>query len=178
MSQTPTEEGIARSGSTLPGDVVTVMALRSDGNPYRWWKAQVESVSNGRIVTVSRVDEPVQGPSGGWVHTHDTRTIYWFKRPYNLSEVYEPSGRLKQIYIHIASPPALRGDEILYTDHELDVVRRPGHPIRVLDEDEFSVAARHYGYSPAFQASCRKAVEEARRLARHWTPLGPPRRGA
>ena len=158
------------------GDSITVTALKSDGNPYRWWRPVVESVGKDRLVTLSCIGDPVHGPGGGWTQRHHIRTIYWFDRPYNLMEVYEADGRLKQIYIHIASVPVLEGKRLVYTDHELDVVRRCGQRARVVDEDEFVAAARQFGYSREFQASCRRAVAEALRLVSAWAPIGPPPR--
>lgn len=157
-----------------PGEVIQIRALKADGQPYRWWPGRVESVESDRIVTVSRAGHAVEGPKGGWESRFDLRAVYWFERPYNLVEVYLADGRLKQIYIHIASPAVLSGRVLTYTDHELDVVWRPGRKPRVLDEGEFCTAATEYGYSPEFQKSCRKAVTAALKLVRRWQPVGPP----
>jgi protein associated with RNAse G/E len=117
----------------------------------------------------------VDGPKGGWISRFDVRTVYWFERPYNLVEVYLPDGELKQVYVHIASPACIQNGELCYTDHELDVVWRPGQRPRVVDEQEFSAAASEYGYSPEFQKVCRRAVGQALKLIRGWKVLGPPR---
>lgn len=164
----------AQMGNVRPGDSITVTALKSDGEPYRWWRAIVESVCESRMVTLTRIGDPVHGPGGGWTQRHHIRTFYWLNRPYNLMEVYEPDGRLKQIYIHIASAPIFYGHHLTYTDHELDVVRRHGQPVRVVDQDEFMAAAHRFGYSHEFQAACRKAVSEALTVCSRWRPLGPP----
>lgn len=156
------------------GDIVTVRAKKSDGTVYRWWRARVESSHGDRIVTVSRVGDAVKGPAGGWSMKHAQRTIYWFDRPYNLTEMYEKDGRLKQVYVHIATPAQIQGTTIEYTDLELDVVRRPGQPVRVVDEDEFCAACTEYGYTDEFQVSCRQAVNRAVELARTWRAGGPP----
>ena len=157
------------------GDVITVRALKADGHTYRWWSARVESIDAEKIVTVSPAGHYVDGPKGGWVSSFDIRTVYWFDRPYNLVEVYMPDGRLKQVYVHIASPAHIQHRELCYTDHELDVVWRPGHRPRVVDEQEFCAAASEYGYSPEFQKVCRRAVGQALKLVRGWTVLGTPR---
>jgi protein associated with RNAse G/E len=155
--------------------MITVRALKADGRTYRWWSAWVESFDAERIVTVSPAGHYVDGPQGGWVSRFDVRTVYWFARPYNLVEVYLPDGQLKQVYVHIASPAHVENGDLCYTDHELDVVWRPGHRPRVVDEQEFCAAASEYGYSPEFQKVCRRAVGQALKLIRGWTVLGPPR---
>ncbi|HLJ68461.1 MAG TPA: DUF402 domain-containing protein [Chloroflexota bacterium] len=157
------------------GETLEVRALKSDGTVYRWWRTTLESWDRDGVVTVNRAGDPVHGPGGGWAMKHATRSYYWFSRPYNLAEVYQPSGRLKQIYIHIASPARLTSGVLSYTDHELDVVKRPGQALLVRDEDEFEDACALYGYSPEFQCSCREAVDEAARVATRWRCAGPPR---
>lgn len=156
------------------GDLITVRALKADGHTYRWWTSWVEAIDKERIVTVSPMGHFVGGPKGGWISRFDIRTVYWFERPYNLVEVYLPDGSLKQVYVHIASPACLEHGELCYTDHELDVVWRPGHRPRVVDEQEFCAAASEYGYSPEFQKVCRRAVGQALQLVRGWTVSGPP----
>lgn len=158
-----------------PGDTIEIRALKSDGTVYRRWQSRVESCTADSVVTVNRVGDPVGGPCGGWAFKHATRTHYWTDRQYNLAEVYQPDGRLKQIYIHIASPACIDGDALSYTDLELDVVKRPGQPLRIVDQDEFDAACMQYGYSHELQCSCRQAVGEAVDLATRWRCSGVPK---
>ncbi len=156
------------------GDVIVLRAHKSDGTVYRWWRATVESIDAERVVVVNRVGDRVDGPGGGWSWKHALRATYWFDRSYNLVEAYHADGRLKQIYIHIATPAVIQNNSLNYTDLELDVIKRPGQPLRIVDEDEFDEAARYYGYTPEFQCSCREAVDEAMRLAKSWRCTGAP----
>jgi protein associated with RNAse G/E len=158
------------------GDRILVHAYKACGDCYRWWPATVESIDSERVVTMSRVGHSVRGSKGGWVSKFDVRGVYWFDRPYNLVEVYLPNGKLKQVYIHIASPARIKEGSLTYVDHELDVVRRPGQPVRIVDENEFEEAAEEYGYSADFRSACRDAVDEALRVAESWNPRGAPRR--
>jgi protein associated with RNAse G/E len=158
------------------GDRILVHAHKACGDCYRWWPATVESIDDERVVTMSRVGHSVRGPKGGWVSKFDIRGVYWFDRQYNLVEVYLSSGKLKQVYIHIASPARIDDRNVTYIDHELDVVARPGQPVRIVDEREFEEAAEEYGYSAAFQSACRHAVDEALQVVATWSPSGAPRR--
>lgn len=154
------------------GDVIQVEALKFDGKPYRWWRSTVESVSADYVTTVNRIGDVVEDTEMGWIGRHNLRNFYWFGRPYNLMEVYERSGRLRQLYVHIASPPRVEGDTLVYVDYELDVSWRPGEAPRVRDQDEFAVAAEKYGYSPEFQEACWRAVDEALGLVGSWRARG------
>jgi predicted RNA-binding protein associated with RNAse of E/G family len=89
-----------------------------------------------------------------------------------LIEVYTPDGALTQVYINIGSPPRFSGTGFSWTDHELDISKSPGHPARLVDEDEFAAAALRYAYTPAFQIHCYSAAADALRLAESWHPAG------
>lgn len=156
------------------GESVEVHACKADGTVYRSWRGTVESVCGESLTVLNRAGDRVDGPCGGWCFKHAMRTIYWFSRPYNLAELYHPDGRLKQIYIHIASPAYVEDCIVRYTDHELDVVKRPGQPLRVVDEDEFDQACSDFGYTKEFQGLCRHAVAEAINLASTWRCSGCP----
>ena len=104
-----------------------------------------------------------------------SRTTYWLDKPYNLGELYEPNGRLKELYIHICSPARTHTGRLEFIDYELDVVKKFGQ-VRVVDEDEFAAAVSQYGYTEEHCTFCEQAVKQAIELARRWRPGGPPRR--
>jgi predicted RNA-binding protein associated with RNAse of E/G family len=66
----------------------------------------------------------------------------------------------------------VKNAELYVTDHELDVVKQPGEPAQIVDEDEFIAAATRYGYSQEFQAFCHQVVREALTLVDGWIPSG------
>jgi protein associated with RNAse G/E len=145
-----------------PGTSLEIRALRSDGNAYRWWNDTVVATEDDRVISTYPNGRVVLGPGGGWSSRSSGRTVYWFDRPYNLTEQYGPDGSLFEIYVHIASPARLDSRTLTYTDHELDVV---------LDEDEFREAARTFGYTPEFQASCYRAVEDVLGFIGKWASV-------
>lgn len=156
------------------GEEIWVKAYKSDGQPYRWWRAMVESGAPGQVVTVTGPGNRVEGPNNRWQPKWAIRSFYWPGHPFNLLEVYRPNGELEEIYIHIASPPRLEPGVLAYTDWELDVVRDSTGAVRLVDEDEFAQAARQFGYSADFQARCYRAAEEALALAAGWVAHGLP----
>lgn len=154
-----------------PGEQITVTAMRADGTPYRWCAATVLSVTPDEVVVYTPPGTWMHEPGGkGWPFKLGGYSYYWKDRPYNLSECYTEAGEFALLYIHIASPPGISAGEIRYHDYELDVIRRPGEQPQVLDEDEFAAAIVTYGYTPAFQESCREAVAEALDLIERWHP--------
>jgi protein associated with RNAse G/E len=155
-----------------PGTAIEIRALKSDGNAYRWWNDTVVAADNNHVITSYPIGRAVFGPKGGWRTASAGCTVYWFDRPYNLTELYDPDGRLFEIFAHIASPARLIDHILTYTDHELDVVFQLGQPPVVVDEDEFLEAARSFGYPPEFQASCYRAVDEVLAFIGDWKPVG------
>ena len=151
---------------------ILVQAYKSDGHPYRWWTATVESTSGNGIVTLIPAGQTIEMPGGNSETEFAMRAYYWFDKPYNLVEVYNPDGSLEEIYIHISSPPVIRNSRLRYTDWELDVILYPGQNPLILDEDEFEQAAQLYGYTPHFRETCYDAVREAVKIASEWSPRG------
>jgi Protein of unknown function (DUF402) len=156
------------------GERVRVTGLHDDGQAYRWWSVLVREVSDSRAVVYRPLGEPVHDRG----HLRMLETIWqhvlWPDRYYILTESYTASGEPTRLDLDIASPPRWTEDAIAYTDHELDVLKEPGGPTQVEDEDEFADAIVQYGYSQELQARCRSALDEAIQLAETWTWLGCP----
>jgi protein associated with RNAse G/E len=151
-----------------PGDTISIRALHSDGVAYRWWDERVEAISDDGIVTFSPAGRKAYNPGGSWVSRFAARTHFWFDRRYIVVEVYDSGGDLIEIYVHVASPAVLEGYQLTYIDHELDVVWKPGRAPEIVDEDEFAVAARQFGYLPEFQESCYAVANEVLGFISEW----------
>lgn len=158
------------------GDTVEIRALHANGEAYRWWTCLVESVAEREVVVVwprgTRFAAPT--PSSEKTGQYPSRGFYWLNRPYALVEHYKPTGEFAGIDADICSPARIEGRRIIYTDYELDVIKRPRQPAYVEDEDEFLHAAGVYGYTPEFQEQCRRTVEDVRRILESWAPGGLP----
>ena len=157
-----------------PGDRVTISAHKADGTRYRRWQATVESVAAGLVVVITHVGHQVEDIDGDFASKHAIRGFYWLDRGHNLLEAYTADGTLEQIYVNIASPPRIEGDQIRFTDYELDVSLVPPHQARIVDQDEFAEAAVRYGYSEAFQEACYQSAQKAAVLANRWVARGMP----
>ena len=156
------------------GDRVQVRAYKSDGTCYRSWMATVEAVEPDRVVVVTPVGHWVEDIQGDWAAPWAIRGSDWFDRGYSLLEAYTPDGRLDEVYVNISSPVEIGDGQMRFTDYELDVSRKPPHPARIEDEDEFQEAAARYGYSKAFQQACYEVAKEAMALANGWVAQGMP----
>jgi len=150
------------------GERIKVTAMKADGTPYRWFHATVEAVEPDRVITYAAAGSPVYEPGGSWAPRPSIRTHFWLDRPYNLLELFEADMTPTTLYVHIASRPIMGQGEIRYYDYELDVVKRPGEPAQVIDQNEFAAAVVRYGYTPTFQEDAWKAVNEALKIVESW----------
>ena len=150
------------------GDLITFRCLHADGKWYRRWQATIESINDACVTTYSSLDWFEDVKRGRVNLPNPLRGYYWPGKWINLTEVLDNAGAIIEVYINIASPLQIAGDELHYIDYELDVVKYPGQPARIIDQDEFAEAIELYGYSAEFQAKCWQAAEEARLLADTW----------
>ncbi|MEZ4517880.1 MAG: DUF402 domain-containing protein [Chloroflexota bacterium] len=159
-------------GSPSPGQVIWVTVSKANGQLHRRWQACIERVAEDCLVTVAGVGNPVILSGRTALQKYPLRSFYWIGRRYDLLEVYDPDGRLHELYSNICSPIEWTGDGIRYTDHELDIVQYVGREAEIVDEDEFAAAAAEFGYSDEFQRLCYAAAAEALDTVRTWQPRG------
>lgn len=156
-------------------EIITVRSFPSDGRWYRAWETPCIYRSDAGLVTLGGPPTVVYKADGTtYRDPHRIRACYWFDRPYNLLEVFDEPGNLVELYIHIASPARLVGDELHFTDYELDVVVPAGGSATIVDQDEFTLAVDRYGYSPEFIVSCEVACRRALALLDRWVINAPP----
>lgn len=156
-------------------DIITVRSFHSDGRWYRAWETPCIFQSDAGLVTLGGPRTLVHKADGTSYHDmYRIRAVYWFDRPYNLLEVFDESGNLVELYVHIASPARIVGKELHFTDYELDVVLPVGGSATIVDQDEFTLASDRYGYSPDFIASCEVACRRALALLDRWVIDAPP----
>jgi protein associated with RNAse G/E len=160
-----------------PGDTIWVRTAKADGRPHRWWPAQVESVEDDCIVVYSAIGSPIHHnpdrfPAALYHRQHTIRSYYWPGRRHNLLEIYAADGRLVELYADITSPVEVGENEIVFTDHELDVSQLAGEAPRIVDQDEFAEAAVAYGYSDEFMHQCYELAEALLEVLANWQPRG------
>lgn len=152
-----------------PGDQISVHACKADGSVYRSWTAAIESANPDSIVTIGKAGSPVLNADGEiFPIQHHVRAYYWFGEFYNLLEVFEPAGRLFEIYVNIGSPVKIENGVLQFEDYELDVLKRPPKPAVIVDEDEFAEAVLKYNYSREFQERMYAVARGALALAENW----------
>ena len=160
-----------------PGDTVWVRIFKADGQPHRWLQARVEATEGECIVLYSAAGSPVyhnpqRFSAPLFPLQHAIRAYYWPGRRHNVLEIYEPDGRLAELYADITSPVEVTEDEVRFIDHELDVSQLTGEAPRIVDQDEFAEAAVAFGYSEEFMRQCYALAEELEGVLAHWRPRG------
>lgn len=156
----------------IAGDTIQVRVFKANGAFYRSWWGKVEAASSECVVVLTRPKNPITMPDKTVLQPRYIRAYYWPDRRHTILEVYEPDGRLYELYADITSPIEIVDGEIHYIDHELDVSMLVGETPKIIDEDEFSEAAATFGYSTAFQAECYVLAEKLVNMVGDWRPLG------
>lgn len=155
-----------------PGDRVWVRAFKTGGKPYRWWRPVVESVSDECIVVFAGAKSLFYMANKTIIQRTHIRVYFWPGRRHTLLEIYEPDGRLHELYADITSPIELVGEEIHFTDHELDVSMMAGEEPLIIDQDEFAEAAEQFGYADEFVRESYALAEQLVTVLREWRPRG------
>jgi len=161
-----------------PDDDIWLRVFKSDGSPHRWWRARVEAMRDGCIITYAPAGNPVHHnpdrfQQAVYYQPWHIRAYYWPGRRHNLLEVYDPDGHLYELYADIISPIEIGDGEIRFIDHELDVMwrlveQRP----QIVDQDEFAEAAGQYGYTEQFVRESYDLANELLEVMSNWKPLG------
>lgn len=160
------------------GDEIQACARKTDGTVYRSWQTMIESMDADLIVTISPAGSVVNQKDGRQSKVaHHLRSYYWHAKFYNLIELFEPDGKLVELYINIAAPPTFEDNILSFKDHELDVVINFPGEARIIDEDEFLEAVETYHYTKEFQEQMYAAAREAVELANHWVARPAPQFG-
>ncbi|HSH45989.1 MAG TPA: DUF402 domain-containing protein [Longimicrobiales bacterium] len=101
--------------------------------------------------------------------------VVWFTFPgarHDIGRFHTADGAFTGLYANILTPVEVQDDEWRTTDLFLDIFLAPGHPARLLDQDELEGAMRDGHIDPALAAMARS---EAARLmeaaaAGSWPP--------
>jgi uncharacterized protein len=118
------------------------------------------------LVTEYRARTPIYTSRGEFRSPYDSRVYFWRDRWFNVFRLSRPGCSLALWYCNITTPPTLEGGELNYVDLDLDVAVRPDGFIELLDQDEFDLHQRMYGYPDEVIQEAERAAEEVAEMAR------------
>jgi hypothetical protein len=144
---------------------VTVRATNFDGSFHWGHPAWLLRADDGIVVTRTDAGLRVDTERGRqYVSPYNTRAHYWTDRWFNVIRLETPGEGLFGYYCNVATPLQFDGATVHYVDLQLDVrvfADAAGELThRLMDEDEFEVARRRYGYAEEFVERCFGAVDE------------------
>ncbi len=140
---------------------ITVKVLKHDGVEYRRWHATLSRREDDLIVLDAEFDVDVSHELLGEIKRR-TKTVeyYWLDRWYNVFRFLEDDGRTRLWYCNVNTPPRFEGGTLTYVDLDIDILVQPDRSFQVLDEDEFEINAKLYGYSEEEKSHAVVAVKE------------------
>ena|SRR5689334_21678858 len=144
-----------------PAQQITVRVLKHDGAEYRRWHAKLARRAEDLIVLDAEFDVDVSHELLGTIK-RNTRTVeyYWLNRWYNVFRFLKEDGSTRLWYCNVNRPPEFTGETLTYIDLDIDILVQPDFSLRVLDEDEFELNAKLYGYSAEDKSRAHAAVAE------------------
>lgn len=149
---------------------VWLRAVNYDGTPHWDHPALLVEASDELVITRTGFGTVVARENGSYVSPFHTQAHYWPDRWFNVIRLQDADYRLEGYYCNIAMPMPFDGTVVRYADMQLDVrvfaAADGGLSWRVLDEDEFEVASRKYGYPQEVVDRCYAAIDELIGLVR------------
>ena len=140
---------------------IAVHSCKYDGRVHRRWPARVSRREGPLLVLDAFFAEEVRHPLIGTIEagTHSTE-FFWTDRWYSVFRFQTPAGRLLRFYCNINTPARLEAGVLSFIDLDVDVLVEPDYTYTVLDEDEFDLHARLYGYPETYRENVARALGE------------------
>ena len=148
-----------------PGSRILLRATKFDGAAHWIQPFQVVSDDGTLLVTRYRARTPIYTSRGEFRSPYDSLVYFWRDRWYNIFRLSRPGCAVALWYCNVTTPPELRGRELNYVDLDLDVAVRANGGIELLDEDEFELHQRRYGYPSEVIERAEEAALQVRDLA-------------
>ena len=149
-----------------PGTRVLLRATKYDGTAHWIQPFQVVSDDGNLLVASYRARTPIYTSRGEFRSPYDSLVYFWRDRWYNVFRLSRPRCPLALWYCNVTTPPLFDGCQIGYVDLDLDLKVQPGGGFELLDEDEFEVHQRKYGYPPEVIEQAESAARELTEMAR------------
>ena len=150
------------------GSRILLRATKYDGAAHWIQPFRVVSDDGTLLVTEYRARTPIFTSRGEFRSPYDSRVYFWRDRWYNVFQLSRPGCTTSLWYCNVTTPPRLEGAELRYVDLDLDVAVRPDGCIELLDEDEFELHQRTYGYPCEVVERAEDAANQVTSLARQW----------
>jgi protein associated with RNAse G/E len=144
---------------------ILLRATKYDGAAHWVQPFRVLSDDGTLIVTEYRARTPIYTSRGEFRSPYNSRVYFWRDRWFNVFRLSRPGCDLALWYCNVTTPPELHGGRLTYVDLDLDVAVRPDGCIELLDEDEFALHQRKYGYPGEVIARAEEAAETVREMA-------------
>lgn len=141
------------------GPEIEVISRNFDLTVRRRWSAQLTRKEPPLLELTGIFQFDVKHKDLGLIRKGTlSHEFYWTDRWYNVFRFHEPSGDLRNFYCNINMPPVFSRNELVYVDLDIDVVVWPDGTLAVLDEDEFEVNSRKFGYPDELHANVDRAL--------------------
>jgi protein associated with RNAse G/E len=148
-----------------PGSRALLRATKYDGTAHWIQPFQVISDDGNLLVASYRARTPIYTSRGEFRSPYDSLVYFWRDRWFNVFRLSRPGCGLALWYCNVTTPPTYDGHQIGYIDLDLDVTVRSHGGIELLDQDEFEVHQKMYGYPEGVIEQAEQAANDVIQLA-------------
>lgn len=157
---------VAAGPRARPGTRALLRATKYDGTAHWIQPFQVVSDDGNLLIASYRARTPIYTSRGEFRSPYDSLVYFWRDRWYNVFRLSRPGCPLALWYCNVTTPPLFDGCQIGYVDLDLDVKVLPNGCYKLLDEDEFEIHQKKYGYPPDVIEHAEMAARELTDMAR------------
>lgn len=148
-----------------------IRALKADQSLHRRSEGELDVLNEIGCAIWSEPGTTIFGPDGPvWQTDRRVRTLFVRDARLNLLEIHDSNSIPKSVYLNIIAPAELSTNEVVYVDHELDVLNLVdgSEGAEILDADEFEEAIARYQYDQKLVRACWAAAHLGRSIASTW----------
>ncbi|UUZ82979.1 DUF402 domain-containing protein [Paenibacillus sp. P26] len=154
-----------------------IKSFKHDGHLHRMWlenwlvpesEMHEEHRSEAMRVFINSQTKIVEADGKEWVSRIPGVSFFIPKMWFNVVALIEGHG--VRYYCNVASPPYFSGNVVTYIDYDLDVIRRPGGDIHVVDQEEYERHKICYHYPPVVDSKVKQGMREVLERVRKAAP--------
>jgi protein associated with RNAse G/E len=141
--------------------IIQVTSAKPDGSGSKEWLAQIVHQADNLIVIEAKFPVSINHPQLGYIPAGTTSfEYYWLDRWYNVFRFPYPTGNFVTFYCNVATPPIFDGQNIKYTDLDLDLIVKQDGSWEIIDVAEFRYNALKYHYDQTIRQNAWDALNE------------------
>lgn len=135
-----------------------IQSYKHDGSVHRTWSSvHVISEDENKFVAINQRTKVFESNNRTWIAREPALYYLYKEHFYNVIVMLRADGIY--YYCNLASPSLYDGEAIKNIDYDLDIKIYPDGKYEILDENEFKVNSKKYGYPQFLEKKLRDEIK-------------------